>query len=86
MAKQQFMCNYYFTFYAAMFQIEQDWKYVAMVLDRLFLWTFTLAGILGTIGIIFRAPALYDTTTPIDVLMTKVDQKKGADIMGPEID
>ena len=35
-------------------QILEDWKYVAMVLDRLFLWIFTVAVLVGTAGIIFQ--------------------------------
>ncbi|KAK9874782.1 hypothetical protein WA026_005587 [Henosepilachna vigintioctopunctata] len=58
--------------------VEEDWKFVAMVLDRLFLWIFSLACIFGTGIIIFNAPSLYDTNTPIDVLISKVAQKKMA--------
>ena len=47
-------------------QVIEDWKFVAMVLDRLFLWIFTLACIGGTLGIIFQAPSLYDTREPVD--------------------
>jgi len=47
-------------------QIVEDWKYVSMVLDRFFLWVFTLACIGGTCGIIFQAPSLYDKRVPID--------------------
>ena len=36
------------------FQIIEDWKYVAQVLDRLFLWIFTVAVLVGTAGIIFQ--------------------------------
>jgi hypothetical protein len=36
-----------------------------MVLDRLFLWIFTLAVCVGTAGIILQAPSLYDYRTPI---------------------
>ncbi|XP_055335168.1 acetylcholine receptor subunit alpha-type unc-63-like [Paramacrobiotus metropolitanus] len=43
----------------------QDWKYVAMVLDRLFLWIFSIACVVGTLVIILRAPSLYDTKEPI---------------------
>ncbi len=50
----------------------EDWKYVAMVLDRMFLYIFTLACIMGTGGIIFQAPSLYDTRTPIDEKMTTI--------------
>ena len=42
-------------------QIKQDWKFVAMVLDRLFLWIFTTACIVGSYAIILQAPSLYDT-------------------------
>lgn len=35
-------------------KVKEDWKYVAMVLDRLFLWIFTLAVLAGTAGIILQ--------------------------------
>jgi len=41
-------------------QIKEDWKYVALVLDRLFLWIFTTACLVGTFGIILQAPTIYD--------------------------
>ena len=47
-------------------QAKEDWKYVAMVLDRLFLWIFSMAVLVGTAGIILQAPSLYDDRTPID--------------------
>ncbi|XP_065170452.1 acetylcholine receptor subunit alpha-like isoform X2 [Atheta coriaria] len=47
-------------------KVKEDWKYVAMVLDRLFLWIFTLAVLVGTAGIILQAPSLYDDRIPID--------------------
>ena len=37
-------------------QVMEDWKYMAMVLDRLFLWLFTLTCFAGSGGIILRAP------------------------------
>lgn len=56
-------CNWHFAFYL---KVKEDWKYVAMVLDRLFLWIFTLAVCVGTAGIILQAPSLYDERKPID--------------------
>ncbi|XP_033192676.1 nicotinic acetylcholine receptor beta2 isoform X1 [Bombus vancouverensis nearcticus] len=47
-------------------EVIEDWKFVAMILDRLFLWVFTLACTGGTLGIIFQAPSLYDTREPVD--------------------
>ncbi len=46
-------------------QEKQDWQFVAMVLDRLFLWIFASASIVGTLGIIVQAPTLYDTRVPL---------------------
>ncbi|XP_054710852.1 LOW QUALITY PROTEIN: acetylcholine receptor subunit alpha-like [Uloborus diversus] len=53
-------------------EIEGDWQYVAMVLDRLFLYIFSIACVVGTACIILRAPALYDDKQPIDVLFSRV--------------
>ena len=43
-----------------------------MVLDRLFLWIFTVAVLVGTGGIILHAPTLYDDREPIDVKYSDV--------------
>ncbi|XP_011304082.1 acetylcholine receptor subunit alpha-L1 [Fopius arisanus] len=51
---------------------DQDWGFVAMVLDRLFLWIFAIASIAGTFAILCDAPALYDTTKPIDTKFSSV--------------
>ncbi|XP_039749499.1 acetylcholine receptor subunit alpha-like [Pararge aegeria] len=53
-------------------KVKEDWKYVAMVLDRLFLWIFTLAVLVGTAGIILQAPTLYDDRVPIDKAFNQI--------------
>ena len=53
-------------------QVADDWKYVAMVLDRILLWVFSIACIAGTGGIILVAPSLYDTRTPVDIQVSKI--------------
>ncbi|CAG7672464.1 unnamed protein product [Allacma fusca] len=53
-------------------KVKEDWKYVALVLDRLFLWIFTLAVLVGTAGIILQAPSLYDDRQPIDKRLSDV--------------
>lgn len=59
--------------------IREDWKYVAMVLDRLFLWLFTIACVVGTAGIFLQAPSLYDQTDPIDVKFSQVARRMKKD-------
>ncbi|XP_060523967.1 acetylcholine receptor subunit beta-like 2 isoform X2 [Cylas formicarius] len=57
-------------------EIIEDWKFVSMVLDRFFLWVFTLACIGGTCGIIFQAPSLYDTRIPVDQKLSEIPLSK----------
>ncbi|GAB6031197.1 Acetylcholine Receptor [Chamberlinius hualienensis] len=52
--------------------LSRDWKYVAMVLDRLFLWIFGIATVAGTFGIMCQAPTLYDDRLAIDILISTV--------------
>nr|ADF56010.1 nicotinic acetylcholine receptor alpha subunit 63a [Teladorsagia circumcincta] len=46
-------------------QVIEDWKYVSVVMDRVFLLVFTFACAFGTFIIIARAPSIYDTTVPL---------------------
>ncbi|XP_011293454.1 acetylcholine receptor subunit alpha-like 2-like isoform X1 [Musca domestica] len=54
---------------------DQDWGFVAMVLDRLFLWIFAIASLVGTFMILGEAPSLYDDTKPIDVELSVIAQQ-----------
>ncbi|XP_063045980.1 neuronal acetylcholine receptor subunit alpha-3-like [Engraulis encrasicolus] len=35
-------------------EVEDDWKYVAMVIDRIFLWVFVTVCVLGTLGLFMQ--------------------------------
>ncbi|XP_063045979.1 neuronal acetylcholine receptor subunit beta-2-like [Engraulis encrasicolus] len=43
--------------------IIEDWKYVAMVIDRLFLWIFVIVCVTGTLGL-FMQPLFQSLNTP----------------------
>ncbi|KAL5004073.1 hypothetical protein ScPMuIL_017529 [Solemya velum] len=51
----------------------RDWKYVAMVMDRLFLFIFTTACFSGTLSIFLNAPSLYDHREPLVFDDSQVD-------------
>lgn len=58
--------------YTFLLQEDQDWGFVAMVMDRLFLWLFMIASLVGTFVILGEAPSLYDDTKAIDVQLSDV--------------
>lgn len=66
-------------------QVVEDWKFISMVLDRFFLWVFTLSCIGGTLGIIFQSPSLYDTRPAIDQQLSEIPLKKANFMTRPEI-
>ena len=47
------------------FQIMEDWKFVAMVLDRMFFLVFTSASLIGTFSVLLQAPTIYDDRDPL---------------------
>ena len=42
------------------FQIREDWKFVAMVVDRLQLCVFFIVTTVGTLGILMDAPHIFE--------------------------
>ena len=57
-------------------QEDQDWGIVAMVLDRLFLWIFGAAAVVGSFMILTESPSLFEATEPIDVKFSKIAQEE----------
>ncbi|XP_045775319.1 acetylcholine receptor subunit beta-like 2 isoform X4 [Maniola jurtina] len=57
-------------------EVVEDWKFMSMVLDRFFLWLFTIACFVGTFGIIFQSPSLYDTRLPVDQQISSIPMRK----------
>ena len=43
----------------------EDWKFVAMVLDRVFFLVFTSASLIGTFSVLLQAPTIYDNRDPL---------------------
>ncbi|CAF1148491.1 unnamed protein product [Didymodactylos carnosus] len=54
-------------------RVAQEWKYVALVVDRIFLILFTFVSIVGTLFIFLKAPTLYDSRVST-VDLTNIDQ------------
>jgi nicotinic acetylcholine receptor len=49
-----FLCMFFFS------QTREDWKYVAMVIDRLQLYMFFIVTTAGTVGILMDAPHIFE--------------------------
>ena len=47
-----------------------------MVLDRLFLWIFGAAAVVGSFMILTESPSLFQKTEPIDVKFSKIAQQE----------
>ncbi|XP_053514949.1 neuronal acetylcholine receptor subunit alpha-5 isoform X2 [Artibeus jamaicensis] len=49
-------------------EVVEDWKFIAQVLDRLFLWTFLLVSVVGSLGLF--VPVIYkwaNITIPVQI-------------------
>ncbi|XP_002740880.1 neuronal acetylcholine receptor subunit alpha-3-like [Saccoglossus kowalevskii] len=44
-------------------EISEDWKFVAMVIDRIFLWLFVIVCISGTCSILLDSPVIWENGT-----------------------
>jgi len=51
---------------------DQDWGIVAMVVDRMFLWVFGAAAVVGSTMILTESPSLFETTEPIDARISTI--------------
>ncbi|MPC29691.1 Acetylcholine receptor subunit beta-like 1 [Portunus trituberculatus] len=51
-------------------QIREDWKYVAMVIDRLQLYIFFAVTTAGTIGILMDAPHIFEYVDQDNIIDT----------------
>ncbi|XP_046457956.1 acetylcholine receptor subunit alpha-L1-like isoform X1 [Daphnia pulex] len=54
---------------------DKDWGFIAMVLDRLFLWLYTIASVIGSFVILLTAPALYDDSSDMAIKYSLVAQQ-----------
>ncbi len=70
------------TFYADLlqrrFQVREDWKYVAMIIDRILLYVFFGVTLGGTLGILLSAPNVFETIDQKEILeRLKTEYKQG---------
>ncbi|XP_051579901.1 neuronal acetylcholine receptor subunit beta-4-like [Myxocyprinus asiaticus] len=54
--------------------VIEDWKYVAMVVDRLFLWIFVIVCVVGTLGL-FLQPLFQSQTVPVQQPSTESSRR-----------
>lgn len=66
--------------------MRDDWKYVAMVIDRLLLYIFFGVTLGGTLGILFSATNIFDWVDQVKVLEElKVKYRMGSINLPPGI-
>ncbi|PIO57364.1 hypothetical protein TELCIR_21229, partial [Teladorsagia circumcincta] len=58
---------------------RDDWKYVAMIIDRLLLYVFFGITVGGTCGILFSAPYVFQGVNQREVLQKLIDLYKAGD-------
>ena len=51
-----------------MFQVLEDWKYVARVIDRLLLYIFLIVTIGGTAGLLLKAPHIFESINQDEII------------------
>lgn len=47
-------------------QIVEEWRFIALILDRIFLIIFVSISLIGTLGSLLKAPSLYQSSPPVD--------------------
>uniref|UniRef100_A0A4W4GC39 Cholinergic receptor, nicotinic, beta 4 (neuronal) n=1 Tax=Electrophorus electricus TaxID=8005 RepID=A0A4W4GC39_ELEEL len=56
--------------------VIEDWKYVAMVVDRMFLWIFVIVCVVGTLGL-FLQPLFQSQTVPVQQPSAESSRRDG---------
>ncbi|CAF0748630.1 unnamed protein product [Rotaria sordida] len=47
-------------------EIVEEWRFIALILDRFFLIIFVSVSLIGTLGSLLKAPSLYNSTPPVN--------------------
>lgn len=65
----------FYTFFC-FFQVLDDWKYIAMVLDRLLLYIFLAVTFGGTVGILMNAPHIFEYVDQDAIIAAIMNENK----------
>jgi hypothetical protein len=57
-------------------KVRDDWKYVALVIDRLQLYIFFLVTVIGTALILFNAPHIFQFVDQQEILKKLISENK----------